>query len=46
MTKKRKKPNPKLLPCMIVVGMSHLAMIFAVAVYAAVRSEFGVRRRT
>jgi hypothetical protein len=40
MTKKQKEPKPKLILRMIVAGMSLLIMIFAVAVYAAVRSEF------
>ena len=42
MTKKQKEPKPKLILRMIVAGMSLLIMIFAVAVYAAARSEFGV----
>ena len=45
MTKKRKKLKPQLQLRMIVAGMIRAAMIFAVAVYAAVRSEFGVRRK-
>jgi hypothetical protein len=45
MTKKRKRPKPKLLLRMIVVGMSHPAMIFAAAGYAAVRSEFAVSHK-
>jgi hypothetical protein len=39
MTKKQKKPKPKLLLRMIVAGMIGV-MISAVAGYAAVRSEF------
>ena len=45
MTKKEKKPKPQLLLRMIVAGTSLLVMIFAAAAYAAVRSEFGVRRK-
>ena len=39
MTKKQKKPKPKLLLRMIVAGTSLLIIISAVAEYAAVRSE-------
>ena len=34
---KQKKQRPPLLPCMIVVGMNLLTMIFAAAGFAAVR---------
>mgnify|MGYP001584648616 CR=1 FL=1 len=42
MTKKGKKPRPKVLLRMIVAGITQPAMIFAAAGYAAVRFEFGV----
>jgi hypothetical protein len=47
MTKKQKKPKLQLHLRMIVAGMNHAAMIFAVAGYAAVRSELelGVRNK-
>jgi hypothetical protein len=45
MTKKRKKPKLQLHLRVIVAGMSQAAMTFAVAGYAAVRSEFGVMRK-
>jgi hypothetical protein len=46
-TKKRKKPKPQLILRMIVAGMNQAAMTFAVAGYAAVRSEeeLGVRNK-
>jgi hypothetical protein len=45
MTKRRKKPKPQLLLRMIVAGMTQLAMIFAVAGYAAARSVLGVSHK-
>jgi hypothetical protein len=45
MTKKQKKLRPQLLLRMIVAGMTQHAMIFAVAGYAAVRSDFAVSHK-
>ena len=45
MTKKQKKLRPQLLLRMIVAGMTQHAMIFAVAGYAAARSQFAVSHK-